>query len=236
MKNARLILLIVPQHSRAITVMALAAHLIGLRAKLVLCVQTLPEGCVVAGEKVSPDFRCGYAWYTRWTCSHLIRSTLSHPLYINPIFFFHLANGTSHKRLQPGKNVPVRLRDAWRCTCFSECRRCSATRDTASWKPPLTFSLSFFSISFFHTSKLFDSPINLFLFLQLVLFNYRQLALFRAKSNLHELRFSNRSGGVSRLNANNLYYFRRRITAFLRTYVHVYIRTRVYKHAKRKNQ
>ncbi|XP_076653045.1 uncharacterized protein LOC143359181 [Halictus rubicundus] len=53
MKNSRLILLIVPQHSRGITIMALAAHLIGLRAKLVLCVQTLPEGCVVSGEKLT---------------------------------------------------------------------------------------------------------------------------------------------------------------------------------------
>ncbi|KOC67770.1 hypothetical protein WH47_11171 [Habropoda laboriosa] len=53
MKNSRLILLIVPQHSRGITIMALAAHLIGLRAKLVLCVQTLPEDCVVSGEKLT---------------------------------------------------------------------------------------------------------------------------------------------------------------------------------------
>ncbi|XP_076180679.1 uncharacterized protein LOC143153422 isoform X2 [Ptiloglossa arizonensis] len=53
MKNSRLILLIVPQHSRGITLMALAAHLIGLRAKLVLCVQTLPEDCVVSGEKLT---------------------------------------------------------------------------------------------------------------------------------------------------------------------------------------
>ncbi|OAD57869.1 hypothetical protein WN48_01407 [Eufriesea mexicana] len=53
MKNSRFILLIVPQHSRGITIMALAAHLIGLRAKLVLCVQTLPEDCVVSGEKLT---------------------------------------------------------------------------------------------------------------------------------------------------------------------------------------
>ncbi|KAK9295226.1 hypothetical protein QLX08_010375 [Tetragonisca angustula] len=53
MKNSRLILLIVPQHSRGITIMALAAHLIGLRAKLVLCVQTLPEDCLVSGEKLT---------------------------------------------------------------------------------------------------------------------------------------------------------------------------------------
>lgn len=52
MKNSRLILLIVPQHSRGIAIMALAAHLIGLRAKLVLCVQTLPEDTVVSGEQV----------------------------------------------------------------------------------------------------------------------------------------------------------------------------------------
>ncbi|XP_012236848.1 uncharacterized protein LOC117239411 isoform X8 [Bombus vosnesenskii] len=53
MKNSRLILLIVPQHSRGVTIMALAAHLIGLRAKLVLCVQALPEDCVVSGEKLT---------------------------------------------------------------------------------------------------------------------------------------------------------------------------------------
>ncbi|XP_006559632.1 protein I'm not dead yet isoform X4 [Apis mellifera] len=53
MKNSRLILLIVPQHSRGITIMALAAHLIGLRAKLVLCIQMLPEDCVVSGEKLT---------------------------------------------------------------------------------------------------------------------------------------------------------------------------------------
>lgn len=53
MKNSRLILLIVPQHSRGIAITALAAHLIGLRAKLVLCVQTLPEGIVVSGEKLT---------------------------------------------------------------------------------------------------------------------------------------------------------------------------------------
>ncbi|KAG7212201.1 hypothetical protein KM043_012541 [Ampulex compressa] len=53
MKNSRLILLIVPQHSRGIAIMALAAHLIGLRAKLVLCIQSLPEGCIVSGEKLT---------------------------------------------------------------------------------------------------------------------------------------------------------------------------------------
>ncbi|CAK9826920.1 hypothetical protein ANTRET_LOCUS4685 [Anthophora retusa] len=53
MKNSRLILLIVPQHSRGITIMALAAYLIGLRANLVLCVQTLPDDCVVSGEKLT---------------------------------------------------------------------------------------------------------------------------------------------------------------------------------------
>lgn len=51
-KNSRLILLIVPQHSRGIAIMALAAYLIGLRVKLVLCVQTLPEGSIVSDEQV----------------------------------------------------------------------------------------------------------------------------------------------------------------------------------------
>lgn len=36
--------------------MALAAHLIGLRVKLVLCVQTLPENCIVSGEQVCTVF------------------------------------------------------------------------------------------------------------------------------------------------------------------------------------
>ncbi|XP_011632038.1 uncharacterized protein LOC105423820, partial [Pogonomyrmex barbatus] len=51
-KNSRLILLIVPQHSRGIAIMALAAHLIGLRAKLVLCVQILAEDSIVSDEQV----------------------------------------------------------------------------------------------------------------------------------------------------------------------------------------
>lgn len=53
MKNSRIILLIIPQHSRGIAIMALAAHLIGLHAKLVLCVQTLPENCIVSGEQLT---------------------------------------------------------------------------------------------------------------------------------------------------------------------------------------
>ncbi|XP_014475447.1 PREDICTED: uncharacterized protein LOC106744631 isoform X1 [Dinoponera quadriceps] len=60
MKNSRLILLIVPQYSRGIAIMALAAHLIGLRAKLVLCVQTLPEGTVVTGEQLTEQARKDY--------------------------------------------------------------------------------------------------------------------------------------------------------------------------------
>ncbi|EFN62289.1 hypothetical protein EAG_08337 [Camponotus floridanus] len=60
MKNSRLILLIVPQHSRGIAIMALAAHLIGLRAKLVLCVQTLPEDTIVSGEQLTEQARKDY--------------------------------------------------------------------------------------------------------------------------------------------------------------------------------
>ncbi|XP_070169841.1 uncharacterized protein [Polyergus mexicanus] len=60
MKNSRLILLIVPQHSRGIAIMALAAHLIGLRAKLILCVQTLPEDSIVSGEKLTEQARKDY--------------------------------------------------------------------------------------------------------------------------------------------------------------------------------
>ncbi|XP_011860932.1 PREDICTED: uncharacterized protein LOC105558055 isoform X2 [Vollenhovia emeryi] len=59
-KNSRLILLIVPQHSRGIAIMALAAHLIGLRAKLVLCVQTLPEGSIVSDEQLTEQARKDY--------------------------------------------------------------------------------------------------------------------------------------------------------------------------------
>nr|XP_012224866.1 PREDICTED: uncharacterized protein LOC105673657 isoform X4 [Linepithema humile] len=60
MKNSRLILLIVPQHSRGIAIMALAAHLIGLRAKLVLCVQTFPEDSIVSGEQLTEQARKDY--------------------------------------------------------------------------------------------------------------------------------------------------------------------------------
>ncbi|XP_025989706.1 uncharacterized protein LOC105199471 isoform X2 [Solenopsis invicta] len=59
-KNSRLILLIVPQHSRGVAIMALAAHLIGLRAKLVLCVQTLPEGSIVSDEQLTEQARKDY--------------------------------------------------------------------------------------------------------------------------------------------------------------------------------
>ncbi|XP_057319221.1 uncharacterized protein LOC130663782 [Microplitis mediator] len=53
MKSSRVILLVLPQHSRGIAIAALAAHLIGLRAKLVLCIQLMPDGCVVSGEKLT---------------------------------------------------------------------------------------------------------------------------------------------------------------------------------------
>ncbi|XP_011495219.1 PREDICTED: uncharacterized protein LOC105360119 isoform X2 [Ceratosolen solmsi marchali] len=53
MKNSRLIMVVIPHHTRGIALMALAAHLIGLRAKLVLCVQALPEGFSVSGEKLT---------------------------------------------------------------------------------------------------------------------------------------------------------------------------------------
>ncbi|XP_024867848.1 uncharacterized protein LOC112452059 isoform X1 [Temnothorax curvispinosus] len=59
-KNSRLILLIVPQHSRGIAIMALAAHLIGLRVKLVLCVQTLPEGSIVSDDQLTEQARKDY--------------------------------------------------------------------------------------------------------------------------------------------------------------------------------
>lgn len=52
MKSSRVILLVLPQHSRGVAIAALAAHLIGLRAKLVLCIQLMPDGCVVSGEQV----------------------------------------------------------------------------------------------------------------------------------------------------------------------------------------
>lgn len=68
MKNSRLILLIVPQHSRGIAIMALAAHLIGLRAKLVLCVQTLPEDSIVSGEQVRDILITSVITYTYTLC------------------------------------------------------------------------------------------------------------------------------------------------------------------------
>lgn len=80
-KSSRLILLIVPQHSRGIAIMALAAHLIGLRAKLVLCVQTLPDGCVASGEKViflilSFLFRIDHFYYATYTPEYPSLSSL----------------------------------------------------------------------------------------------------------------------------------------------------------------
>ncbi|KYN31239.1 hypothetical protein ALC56_14507 [Trachymyrmex septentrionalis] len=59
-KNSRLILLIVPQHSRGIAIMALAAHLIGLHVKLVLCVQILPEGSIISDEQLTEQARKDY--------------------------------------------------------------------------------------------------------------------------------------------------------------------------------
>ncbi|EGI69865.1 hypothetical protein G5I_01408 [Acromyrmex echinatior] len=59
-KNSRLILLIVPQNSRGIAIMALAAHLIGLHAKLVLCVQILPEGSIISDEQLTEQARKDY--------------------------------------------------------------------------------------------------------------------------------------------------------------------------------
>ncbi|XP_046735209.1 uncharacterized protein LOC124404826 isoform X5 [Diprion similis] len=53
MKASHIILLIVPPHSRGISVMALAAHFIGLRSKLVLCIQSLPDDCTISGEKLT---------------------------------------------------------------------------------------------------------------------------------------------------------------------------------------
>ncbi|CAD6240597.1 GSCOCG00008866001-RA-CDS [Cotesia congregata] len=53
MKSSRVILLVLPQHSRGVAIAALAAHLIGLRAKLVLCIQLMPDGCVVSGEQLT---------------------------------------------------------------------------------------------------------------------------------------------------------------------------------------
>ncbi|KAK0082901.1 hypothetical protein PV325_009668 [Microctonus aethiopoides] len=53
MKNSRLILLIMPQHSRGVAIAALAAYLIGLRAKLTLCIQLMPNECIVSGEQIT---------------------------------------------------------------------------------------------------------------------------------------------------------------------------------------
>lgn len=53
MRSSRVILLIMPQHSRGIAIAALAAYSIGLHAKLVICVQLMPESCMVSGELVT---------------------------------------------------------------------------------------------------------------------------------------------------------------------------------------
>ncbi|XP_015118137.1 uncharacterized protein LOC107041856 isoform X8 [Diachasma alloeum] len=53
MRNSRVILLIMPQHSRGIAIAALAAYSIGLHAKLVLCIQLMPESCIVSGEQLT---------------------------------------------------------------------------------------------------------------------------------------------------------------------------------------
>ncbi|XP_063979449.1 uncharacterized protein LOC135163693 isoform X3 [Diachasmimorpha longicaudata] len=53
MRNSRVILLIMPQHSRGIAIAALAAYSIGLHAKLVLCIQLMPERCIVSGEQLT---------------------------------------------------------------------------------------------------------------------------------------------------------------------------------------
>ncbi|XP_058806038.1 uncharacterized protein LOC131672678 isoform X2 [Phymastichus coffea] len=53
MKNSRLIMLVVPHHARGMAIMTLAAHLIGLHVKLVLCIQPLPEGISISGEKLT---------------------------------------------------------------------------------------------------------------------------------------------------------------------------------------
>lgn len=75
---------------------------------------------------------------------------------------FPSANRASHERLQSGKNVPVGLRDTRRCTCFSEYRRCFATRDTASSTPTL---ISFFLLFFFSPSFiLYPLPLILYSF------------------------------------------------------------------------
>lgn len=52
MINSRVILLIIPSHSRGIAISALAAYLIGLRTKLVLCVKLIPNGVTISGEQV----------------------------------------------------------------------------------------------------------------------------------------------------------------------------------------
>lgn len=65
MKTSRIILLIVPQHSRGIAIMAMAAHFIGLRSKLVLCIQNLPDDCTISGEKVFIQFNVIFEYQNR---------------------------------------------------------------------------------------------------------------------------------------------------------------------------
>lgn len=52
MENSQVIVLIIPKSERGLSHMIVAAYLIGLRAKMVLCIQDLPKDVVISGEKV----------------------------------------------------------------------------------------------------------------------------------------------------------------------------------------
>lgn len=55
----------------------------------------------------------------------------------------YLVDWTSNERLQSWKNVPEGLCDAWRCTCLSEYRGCTASGDTTSSNFSLITFLNF---------------------------------------------------------------------------------------------
>lgn len=104
MKNSRVILLNIPEMSRGLVCMALAAHLIGLRAKVVLSIQLLPETLdeySVSGEKVRNTNQPKFG------------------LKIDLCFFCNFAaDPTGPERLQSGQDVPLGFGGARKCARF----------------------------------------------------------------------------------------------------------------------
>lgn len=60
MDNADVLLFVITEDTRSLTTMILAAHYIAVGKNLVLCVQQLPENCVVGNESVSVYTKCSF--------------------------------------------------------------------------------------------------------------------------------------------------------------------------------